>query len=55
MRGNCPEKFDFDFYRAVLRFNKKNRPKTKALLEKYKPEVIVFKNLKQAKDYLKRL
>ncbi len=55
MGGNCPEKFDLEFYRAILRFNKKNRPKTKVLLEKYNPEVIVFKNRKQATEYLKNL
>lgn len=55
MGGNCPEKFDFDFYKAVLRFNKRNRPKTKALLEKYKPNVIIFKNRKEAKRYLSSL
>lgn len=55
MGGNCPEKFDLEFYKAILRFNKKNRPKTKALLEKYKSEVIVFKNRKQAEKYLKNL
>ena len=55
MGGNCPEKFDFDFYKAILRFNKRNRPKTKALLEKYKPNVIIFKNRKEAKAYLSSL
>ena len=55
MGGNCPERFDFEFYKAILRFNKKNRPKTKSLLEKYKPEVIVFKNRKQAEVYLNNL
>ena len=55
MGENCPERFDFEFYKAVLRFNKKNRPKTKALLEKYKPNVIVFKNRKQAEDFLKNI
>ena len=55
MGGNCPEKFDFEFYKAILRFNKKNRPKTKALLEKYKPEVIIFKSRKQAEGYLGKL
>ena len=55
MGGNCPERFDLEFYKAILRFNKKNRPKTKALLEKYKPDVIVFKNRKQAKDFLNSL
>lgn len=55
MPKNSPEKFDFEFYKAVLRFNKKNRPKTKALLEKYKPEVIVFKNRKQVNEYLKKI
>lgn len=55
MGGNCPEKFDFEFYKAVLRFNKRNRPKTKALLEKYKPNVIIFKNRKEAKRYLSSL
>ena len=55
MGGNCPERFDPEFYKAVLRFNKKNRPKTKILLEKYKPKVIVFKNRKQANDFLNSL
>lgn len=55
MGENCPEKFDFEFYKAILRFNKKNRPKTKALLEKYKPEVIIFKNRKQAEEYLENI
>ena len=55
MGGNCPEKFDPEFYKAILRFNKKNRPKTKALLEKYKPDIIVFRNRKQADKYLKSL
>lgn len=55
MGGNCPEKFDFEFYKAVLRFNKRNRPKTKTLLEKYKPNVIIFKNRKEAKRYLSSL
>ncbi|MBQ8594991.1 MAG: topology modulation protein [Oscillospiraceae bacterium] len=55
MGGNCPEKFDLDFYKAILRFNKKNRPKTKALPEKYKPDVIIFKNRKQAEKYLNNL
>ena len=55
MGGNCPEKFDFEFYKAILRFNRYNRPKTKALLEKYKPKVIVFKNRKEAKKYLSSL
>lgn len=55
MGGNCKEKFDFEFYKAILRFNKKNRPKTKALLEKYSPKVIIFKNRKQAKKYLDSL
>ena len=55
MGENCPERFDFEFYKAILRFNKKNRPKTKALLEKYKPNVIVFKNRKQAEEFLKNV
>lgn len=55
MGGNCPEKFDLEFYKAILRFNKNNRPKTKALLEKYKPELIVFKNRKQAEKYLENI
>ena len=55
MGGNCPEKFDFEFYKAVLRFNRKNRPKTKALLEKYGPNVVVFKSRKQADKYLNSL
>lgn len=53
MGENCPERFDFEFYKAIFRFNRKNRPRTKALLEKYKPETIVFKNRKQAEKYLK--
>ena len=55
MGGNCPERFDFEFYKAILRFNRKNRPKTKALLEKYKPDVIVFKNRRHAEEYLDSL
>ena len=55
MPENSPERFDLDFYKAVLRFNKKNRPKTKALLEKYKPDVIVFKNRKEAEEYLRKI
>ena len=55
MGDGCPERFDLEFYKAILRFNKKNRPKTKALLEKYKPDVIVFKNRKQAKAFLNSL
>ena len=55
MGGNCPEKFDFEFYKAVLRFNRKNRPKTKTLLEKYGPNVVVFKSRKQADKYLNSL
>ncbi|MBQ6877365.1 MAG: topology modulation protein [Oscillospiraceae bacterium] len=55
MGGNCPEKFDLEFYKAILRFNKKNRPKTKTILEKYNPDVIVFKNRKQAENYLNSL
>lgn len=55
MGGNCPEKFDFEFYKAIFRFNKNNRPKTKALLEKYKPNVIVFRNRKQAEEYLENI
>ena len=55
MPENSPEKFDFEFYKDILRFNKKNRPKTKAILEKYNPDVIVFKNRKQAENYLNLL
>lgn len=55
MGGNFQERFDFEFYKAILRFNKKNRPKTKSLLKKYKPEIIVFKNRKQAEEYLKNI
>lgn len=56
MGGNCPERFDFDFYRNILLFNHKHRKNYYKMLNNCTDkDVIIFKNRKQAMDYLNNL
>lgn len=55
MGGYCPERFDWSFYKNVLNFNKANREKTYRMLSEAKDvDVVIFKNRKQVKEYLRR-
>ena len=57
MGGNCPERFDrnkWQLYRTVWQFRKKNRQKYNELLKEF-PNVVIFKNRKQAKQYLREV
>ena len=56
MGGYCPERFDFDFYKNILRFNKKNRSFIyKIIAETPNLEVVVFRNRKQVREYLEKI
>ena len=57
MGGNCPERFDrnkWQLYRTVWQFRKKNRQKYYELLKEFS-NVVIFKNRKQAKQYLREV
>lgn len=56
MGDNCPERFDLSFYRNILLFNHKHRKDYYKILGECKDKkVIVFKNRKQAMDYLNNI
>lgn len=56
MGGNCPEKFDMDFYKNILTFNQKHRKAYYKLLSDTDGiQVIVFKSRRQSENYLKNL
>lgn len=56
MGGYCPERFDFDFYKNILCFNKKNRSFIyKIIAETPNLEVVVFRNRKQVREYLEKI
>ena len=53
MGGYCPEQFNFQFYKQVLLFNRRNRKKLYAMIKEAKHvECIVFKSRRQVKRYL---
>lgn len=53
MGGYCPERFNFQFYKQVLLFNRRNRKKLYAMIKEAKHvECIVFKSRRQVKRYL---
>ncbi len=55
MGGYCPERLDFNFYKQVLLFNKRNRKRIYNMIEETKSmDCIVFKNRKQVKQYLRK-
>lgn len=58
MGGNCRERFDLSFYKAILGFNKAHRADYYALLEEAQKNgrtVIIFHNRRQMKRYLNTL
>ncbi len=56
MGGNCTDKFDLEFYKNIILFNKKYRKHYYELLENCKDiKVVIFRNRKQVEKYLKNL
>ena len=58
MGGNCRERFDLSFYKAILKFNKTHRQHYHTLLAEAAQSgktVVIFHNRRQAKAYLKTL
>ena len=59
MGGYCPEKFDkhkLELYLSILNFNKKNKERYYEMLSKEKDKkIIIFKNRKEIKEFLKKL
>ncbi len=59
MGGYCPEKFDkhkLELYLSILKFNKLNRKRYYELLAEQKDKkVIIFRNRKEVKKFLKML
>ncbi len=57
MGGNCPEYFDankYSLYKHVLQFNKEHRRTYYDLLSSANVNVIIFKNRRQLREYLKK-
>ncbi len=52
MGAGCPERFDAEFFRYIMNFRKKQRPKLQACLSDCKAEIHVFRSRKEAKRYL---
>lgn len=56
MGGNCPERFDMNFYKNVILFNKKYRKQQYQILQENKDKnIIIFNNRNQVKKYLQQL
>lgn len=59
MGGNCPEKLDkakLEFFKSTLQYNRRSRSKYYGYLEAQKGiRVIIFKNRRQIKQYLKKI
>ena len=59
MGGSCPERLDREklkFFHFALWFNRKNRPRIRAALQNAPhAELIVFRNRRQAENYLRSL
>lgn len=58
MGGNCPERFDLSFYKAILKFNKQHRRDYHKLLSEAESggkTVVIFKNRRQVEKYLKMM
>ena len=58
MGGNCRERFDLSFYKAILRFNKTHRQRYHALLEEAVHSgktVVIFHNRRQVNKYIKTI
>lgn len=58
MGGNCPEYFDknkIELYKNLFKYNKNNRSRYYEMLKDAEVEVVVFKNRKDAKEYLVNL
>ena len=55
MGGHCPERLDFNFYKQVLLFNRRNRKRLYVMIKEAKNvDCIVFKNRKQVKQFLRK-
>lgn len=53
MGGNCPERFDWEFIKFVLSFNRKHRKKYYSLLEaETDKNIIILRNRHQVKKFL---
>ena len=58
MGGNCRERFDLSFYKAILKFNKTHRQRYHALLEEAVHSgktVVIFHNRRQVNEYIKTI
>lgn len=56
MGGNCPEKFDINFYKNVILFNRKYRKQQYQILQENRDKnIIIFNNRNQVKKYLQQL
>jgi adenylate kinase family enzyme len=58
MGGNCRERFDLSFYKAILHFNKTHRKRYYALLDEAAQSgktVVIFHNRRQVKKYFKTI
>lgn len=58
MGGDCRERFDLSFYKSILSFNKKHRKRYHAMMQGAREQgktVVIFKNRRQVKRYLKTL
>lgn len=53
MGGYCPERLDFNFYKQVVLFNRRNRKKLYTMIEEAKNvDCIVFKSRRQVNKFL---
>lgn len=53
MAEGCPEGIDFEFFKWVLTYNKKVRPKILENLKRYKDKnIVIFNNKKEVKDFM---
>ena len=56
LEGNCPERFDFSFFKFVWDFNKNNRKNYLEMLSHQKDKtVIIFHNRRECSEFLRKL
>ena len=55
MAEGCPEGIDFEFFKWVLTYNKKIRPRILEKLKKYNDKtVIILNSEKEVKDFIEK-
>ena len=55
MTPGCPERFDWDFFRYILRFPQDMRPRLEAILANFPGRILRFKSPAEAQAALKQL